>query len=177
MPNTDERFSDVSAYAINLADIAKNIQIIQLQDSLLSISGLSTEEKRELALSIKKEKDEKKRKALENSIANNKSSQQPSKFGVSGANASRAIGGSRDVGGPRSGSSAIVFPLYNEKARKKGEKDFEKSTEHSTAALLALLSMLRRILSHVSIRTWLVELPAFPPCWFFFQCPLVSLSV
>ncbi|MDZ7880024.1 MAG: tetratricopeptide repeat protein [Saprospiraceae bacterium] len=50
----DPRKGNVSLYAGNLLDIARNISIINLQDSLLRLAGLSTKEKREAAARIKK---------------------------------------------------------------------------------------------------------------------------
>ncbi len=51
----DERYSDVKGYAGGLNGIAMNLEVIKLQDSLIRISYLSEDEKRELALNLKKE--------------------------------------------------------------------------------------------------------------------------
>ncbi len=53
LANTDERFDEVQRYSKNLTEIAANIQIINLQDSLLAISKMSKEDQMELALKIK----------------------------------------------------------------------------------------------------------------------------
>ncbi len=50
---TDKRRPVVNKMIANLKDIAEQIEIIELQDSLIRISKLSTKEKRSLALSIK----------------------------------------------------------------------------------------------------------------------------
>ena len=58
MAKTDDRYTDAQKYANSLTEIAANIQIIELQDSLLMISTLSDEDKRKIAAKIKKEEDE-----------------------------------------------------------------------------------------------------------------------
>ncbi|HFC00579.1 MAG TPA: tetratricopeptide repeat protein, partial [Phaeodactylibacter sp.] len=55
MAKTDDRHTEAQKYANSLTDIAANIQIIELQDSLLMISEMSPEDKRKLAAKIKKE--------------------------------------------------------------------------------------------------------------------------
>jgi tetratricopeptide (TPR) repeat protein len=59
LPPIDERYDRVQKLNTNLNEIAKNLEIIQLQDSLLRVSGMSDIEKQELALKIKKEQDAK----------------------------------------------------------------------------------------------------------------------
>ncbi|MBT8221398.1 MAG: tetratricopeptide repeat protein [Bacteroidia bacterium] len=56
MPITDERYEEVQNYADNLSIIATNIEIINYQDSLLTIAALSPEDKKKLASDILKEK-------------------------------------------------------------------------------------------------------------------------
>ena len=60
LSQTDVRYGEVKRYSENLTDIAKNIQIIVLQDSLLKISAMTEKEKRAFATTIKKAKDDKK---------------------------------------------------------------------------------------------------------------------
>jgi hypothetical protein len=50
----DARKGNASLYATNLLDVARNISIINLQDSLLRISAMTEKEKREVAVRIKK---------------------------------------------------------------------------------------------------------------------------
>ena len=57
LPKLDERYDRVARYAANLTDIAKNINIINLQDSLLSIAQMSPKDQRDLALVIKEKMD------------------------------------------------------------------------------------------------------------------------
>ena len=53
MPKTDERYDEVKQWSTSLTDIAKNIEIITFQDSLIRISQMTEEEKRALAARIK----------------------------------------------------------------------------------------------------------------------------
>ncbi|MEP7194887.1 MAG: tetratricopeptide repeat protein [Saprospiraceae bacterium] len=53
---SDKRRSQISKMVYNLKDIAEQIEIINLQDSLIRISSLSTKEKRALAIQIKNKK-------------------------------------------------------------------------------------------------------------------------
>ncbi len=53
-PANDARKGNASLYAGNLLDIARNIGVINLQDSLLRVSAMTTKEKRETAVRIKK---------------------------------------------------------------------------------------------------------------------------
>ena len=58
---TDESYDEVFRYANNLTDVAKNLIIIQEQDSLLRIASLSPKEKREIAAKIKQAREEEQR--------------------------------------------------------------------------------------------------------------------
>ncbi len=54
MSKTDDRFSSVSRLSQNLTDIARNYDIVQVQDSLLRISALSEKDQREWAKKLLK---------------------------------------------------------------------------------------------------------------------------
>ncbi|MCB0689418.1 MAG: tetratricopeptide repeat protein, partial [Saprospiraceae bacterium] len=54
MSKNDPRYDQVLAYSKNLSEIAHNLEIIELQDSLLQISQLSDKELKQLAAEIKK---------------------------------------------------------------------------------------------------------------------------
>ncbi len=54
LPKLDERYAEVLNRSENLKDIALNIQVIKLQDSLLRVSNMSPEKQREIAANIKK---------------------------------------------------------------------------------------------------------------------------
>ena len=103
----DERYELVQKLSINLKDIAENLVIIELQDSLLALSELSDEEKRTLAFERKKEEDEQRRREAlaKSSPANN------TKTGVSR--------------GPALQKESSFF-AYDDKVLKRGKRDFEK---------------------------------------------------
>jgi TolA-binding protein len=105
LAKTDLRQKESERYANNLMEIARNIELINLQDSLLKISALTDKEKRDLALRIKKDK-EKKAAALAN----------PSVPG--GPKASEF-----DLG---EAAKKSKFWGYNADLVKKGKREFEK---------------------------------------------------
>ncbi|WP_235297559.1 type IX secretion system periplasmic lipoprotein PorW/SprE [Portibacter marinus] len=57
LPKSDERYDEVQRLSENLKDIATNIDIIKLQDSLLRVSEMSPERQREIAAAIKKQQE------------------------------------------------------------------------------------------------------------------------
>ncbi len=111
MNKVDDRYFEVEAYSLNLADIAKNLEIIQLNDSLLSLVGLSEKERRDLAYQIQKQNE-----ANRNNRNKNRKSITDSRF-----NPQRSAVGT----GSRSTVRSSFF-AYDEKAIKKGQKYFEK---------------------------------------------------
>lgn len=108
MPPTDERFADVQAYNNNLTLIAKHLETIEEQDSLLTIAQLSDAEKQELALNIKKEQDELKR---QQALAKANQAQKKTQIG-------------RPTAGR--GLKTSSFFAYNEKSVRRGQKEFER---------------------------------------------------
>ena len=50
----DERFFEVDAYAKNLKEIAENIMVVQLQDSLIKLANMTPEERADIARDLKK---------------------------------------------------------------------------------------------------------------------------
>ncbi len=100
MPKKDERYPTVEKYANNLKSISENITIIRLQDSLLDLSQLSTEELEAFALS----------KAKEIVAAQQKSEDAAEKISVT---TSVLSGNSR-------------FFAYNPASVQKGRQDFNK---------------------------------------------------
>jgi len=108
MPITDERYDGVKNYAENLSAIAKNIEIIAFQDSMLMIAALSPEDKTKLASSILKER--RKQEILANlaSLDNN-----------------AAIAGNRGANVGASNNSS--FFAYDVKQVKKGLRDFKRT--------------------------------------------------
>lgn len=109
LPQTDERYTAVQSYSNNLTEIAKNLETIALQDSLLQISNLSEEEKLNLAYEMKRLENEKRIQALEakNAAIGNSS--------VSRATANR--------GALKSESS---FFAYDDRKVKRGKRDFQR---------------------------------------------------
>lgn len=75
MNKADEKYEEVKKFADNLKGIARNIEVIELQDSLIMISNLSKDEQMELAIAIKKkELEEKKLKEEKSKASSNKRS-------------------------------------------------------------------------------------------------------
>ncbi|MEM9822460.1 MAG: tetratricopeptide repeat protein [Bacteroidota bacterium] len=99
LAKTDERYNLVTQYSNILTDIAKNIMIIETQDSLLRISKMSDKDKKAIAYQIKKAQDEQRLADLVN----------------------KKRGGR---GGTAKGKSD--YWAYNDKTKKKGKKDFER---------------------------------------------------
>ena len=123
---TDDRYPEVVRYATNLKEIAENIEIVTLQDSLLMISRMSMEEKKKLAKQIKKDR-EASAKSMASALGSKNSGS--SKYGNASKNATSRPGGSTinpgdGRGGPSAGNS--LFFAYNERSLKKGKKDFDK---------------------------------------------------
>ena len=55
LAKADQRRPELSATSANLSEIAANLEVINLQDSLIRVSSLSVKDKRALALKIKSE--------------------------------------------------------------------------------------------------------------------------
>jgi tetratricopeptide (TPR) repeat protein len=110
MSEKDDRYVDATRWANSLEEIAKNIQIIENQDSLLRISALSDDEKKRLATDMVKDK----------LIAEAEKQ----------AKAQAAAAGLREVNytPPQAGSNSIKsnFFAYDEKTLRKGFKEFER---------------------------------------------------
>ncbi|RMF21954.1 MAG: hypothetical protein D6765_14950, partial [Bacteroidetes bacterium] len=118
----DERYEPSKRLAANLKEIAANLEVIHLQDSLLRISRMSEEEKRELAFQLKKKQDEER---LAAAAAAAKRVQQSARTRTIGTPASLAgtTGATRPGGAstPRSN-----FFAYDDRAVKRGERDFQR---------------------------------------------------
>lgn len=112
MASTDERYINVSKLSNSLTDIAANIQIIQLQDSLLRLAAMSDEEKRDLANKLKKEQDETRRNAAAAAFANSDQGPPGSKQVVAGT--------------PQPAlQKESSFFAYDDRSVKRGKRDFE----------------------------------------------------
>jgi len=69
MPVADVRRLDAERMAENLADVAKYLEVINAQDSLLALAALSPKERADMAAQIKAERDEKRRAAAQSAAA------------------------------------------------------------------------------------------------------------
>ncbi len=126
----DERYDEVNRFSSNLTDIAANIQIIKLQDSLLMISQLDDKARRKLAKKLKDDDDRQKELAAQ-------SKTNPG-FNKTGGGAARTNPGTLT----RSGSSRTnlgrtapsTFFAYNEKDLKRNIRDFERTWGNRTLA-------------------------------------------
>ncbi len=115
---TDERYLEIKGLANNLTEIAKNLETIQLQDSLIRISKLPKDEQMALAIAIKKKQleEKKKEKNIRKSINERKNGFAQSSIG--GAEMMRGMGGKMS----RIKSS---FFIYNKSSLETGKKEFK----------------------------------------------------
>jgi len=112
MNNLDERYTSTFRYASNLSAVAKSLRTINLQDSLLNIASMSEDEQRDVALAIKKKQDELKRAELLKKQAAANAAINP-KLGGNGAR-------------PQLGGNTSSFYAYDDRAMKRGIRDFER---------------------------------------------------
>lgn len=112
LPKTDERYEDVKRKSENLKDIAANISIITLQDSLLRVSEMSPERQREIAAAIKKKQE---------LASKPKSALSPKKIGLSTAVPVSSVGGSNK------GANKSTFFAYDINKVRRGQNDFRKN--------------------------------------------------
>lgn len=115
MPQTDDRYSEVKKQATNLTEIAANLELITLQDSLLRISQMTEEERLVLATQIKKEQDEAK---LQASLASNNPGGK--------ALGSKDRFGARTVSNRGALKKESSFFAYNDRALKNGKRAFDR---------------------------------------------------
>ncbi|MCC7246496.1 MAG: tetratricopeptide repeat protein [Saprospiraceae bacterium] len=113
LPNTDERYKRVNDYAVNLKDIARLIQTITANDSIIRVYGMSDAERKDLAKTIKKRRAEEAR-----AEADRKAKELAEK--AKNPNAGKAPP-------PVAGAKASTFYFYNENFLKKGKKDFSRT--------------------------------------------------
>ncbi len=126
MSQEDERFAHTKLMSENLADIAKNLEIITEKDSLLRIAAMSEDERKDLAKVIRKERE---KAQLEASMASAELKNQ-NKSTLKNRNRGLASPNSASFPTARTASNTTIeslFFAYNPKTLKKGEKEFEKS--------------------------------------------------
>lgn len=114
MTQTDDRYSDVSSNAKNLEKIAANLELIQLQDSLIRLSQMSDKELKAVAAQIKKE-------AQAKSRAREARAEQGSDARSKLATISNAV---RNT--PGAGVTSNFF-AYDDRALKRGQREFERT--------------------------------------------------
>ena len=107
MPETDERHPDAKRFANSLTDIAQNIQIIELQDSLIRISELDDKARRKLAAKLKSEE-----------ATSSPKTTGPSKF-------NRNIP-TRPMSASTRNFTPSTWFAYDDKAVRKGKKTFQR---------------------------------------------------
>jgi tetratricopeptide (TPR) repeat protein len=112
MPQTDERYGLVKSYVENLNQIANNIEVIQLQDSLIRISQMSREDQEAIALELKKERDRLRKMQESSETGGNVKN-----FGPGGIDRSNS---GRDL------SELSSFFAYNDNTVRIGKLDFQR---------------------------------------------------
>lgn len=103
----DTRIEEATRYATNLADIARNLEIIEKSDSLLKIAKMSKEERTAFALKMKKQR-------IATEVA-----------AIRAANTNTG-GGATAINVGNSGKNASNFFAYNPELVKKAQQDFKK---------------------------------------------------
>jgi tetratricopeptide (TPR) repeat protein len=105
MNNTDERYPICQRRANSLTEIAANIKIITEKDSLLQVAQLSAEEKKELAMELKKKRE---KDLLSNNTNTDKKGGAPLQLNLS------AVG------------NRNLFFAYDQKNTAKNKRDFDR---------------------------------------------------
>lgn len=118
MPVADVRRLDAERMAENLADVAKYLEVINAQDSLLALAALSPKERTDMATKIKAERDEKRRAAAQaaaadaNNAAKKFDKNAPFDAGLKGPGATVA--------------TTSTFFAYNDREVRQGQRDFQR---------------------------------------------------
>lgn len=116
----DERYFDIKKRSEGLVDIAKNIELIILQDSLLNMSRLTDKERRKLAAKMK-------RQEVSDALAAAKNLS-PSNNDKSARNSNGPIAKTFTAGNVRADlAGKSNFFAYNDKALKRGSREFAKT--------------------------------------------------
>ena len=127
MSKEDERYLRTERLANNLTDIAKHLQTIELQDSLLRISEMSEDEQRALAKKLKKQQEEElAKKELASSEGATLSKTDAKNRNQSGF-AMRSGGNTATRNSIGAASLASTFFAYDEKAVKRGKREFART--------------------------------------------------
>ena len=111
LPATDPRYKRATDYAANLTDIARLLNTIAANDSIVRVYGMSEGERKELAKTLRKQQQE---------TANNEAE------AARVAQAKKSVPGGTKAPPPVAGAKPSSFYFYNEAYLKKGKKDFGK---------------------------------------------------
>lgn len=114
LPQTDSRYAEVKRLSENLTDIAKNLEIVALQDSLLRIANMSEKERKEFAADLKKRRQE------EIEAAQNAQFAEANKNNKSGLAQRTSLTSTPALQKPSD------FPLYDDKQLRNGKRDFQR---------------------------------------------------
>lgn len=118
MATIDERYTQTKRFSNNLTEIAKNQQIVILQDSLIKISKMSSDDQYKLAKNLKKQEEDA-RKTAQQSVTGQKKSDP---IDILSQIENRTNNRSNSL----SGGAKSTFFAYDEKQVKKGQKEFVK---------------------------------------------------
>lgn len=131
MKETDPRYKMVKKFADNLRDIAINLNVISLQDSLLMLSYKTDDELKVIARQIKKQRQQEAEEAAARAktLAQTGSKGLPAGSGAFGAGRAdmASLGGGSPAGAGQSRSPQGIFWAYDQKNSKKFRREFEKT--------------------------------------------------
>ncbi len=112
----DERYDRIQNLSKNLVDIASNIEIINLQDSLLMISNMDDKERKKLAQKLNDEK------LAAIAAAKDKSAGGDPRSGGARVPTSQSF----TLGNAAGRNPVSTFPFYNERNARDGRRDFDR---------------------------------------------------
>ncbi|MEM9991265.1 MAG: tetratricopeptide repeat protein, partial [Bacteroidota bacterium] len=112
LPKTDDRYEDMKQLNATIGDVAANIELIALQDSLLRIGRMTNDEKRAMAYEIRQQELEEQRERIRE--LNN------------GTQASRGGRGGAEPGLASAANKSSFF-AYDDRAVKRGKRSFERA--------------------------------------------------
>ena len=112
LPQTDDRFARVDKFVKNLNQIAINLSVIQLQDSLIRISQMPREDQEAIAMVIKKERE--KIRKMQETGGSGSGGNRPGDAGIDRTNAGMDL------------SKVSTFFAYNDNTVRIGKLDFQR---------------------------------------------------
>lgn len=131
MTKADERYEPAEKLRNNLTDIAKNIEIITLQDSLLHIAQMTEEEKRQLVADLKAREAEEKLAKARLEALKEEQRKLAQKAGMNRTSTQSVSSSRTGAGGLQTGQNAqgrvSNFFAYDDRKIKRGERDFQRT--------------------------------------------------